>query len=302
MNEHDNSPRGRSGAMLMASLAVVAGTLLFLPTILETISPPFVAEILLPIFWILAPTSLFILGLCVYLVRFTTRVQIPHVMMGIGSFLSLATLAVFGFYVGLNLTEDRTSLPTIVSIDISPMSPRAGQTIRFGSETYDQDYDSLNFTWLINGTEIGDADVQYWTSPNDGGKFELTLVVNDGNPNRSVEESVEFFIEQPFLADSGNACQILQRGLLSSLQIIERQNTTRFTKINGLYERHGTPCFIAYDLSKDTDLTAYMFVEGAFLRASDLLSDLEMEALFEAEWRPCCSDYPGIWPLCRRDC
>ena len=98
--------RQRYQNLIRGTFAVVAGAMVFLPSILGVVKAPFIWEWLLYLFWLFGVSSLVYLAVAYYLINVADSNKLPHRISGVGLLLGLSTLFCIVVYVAANGYED----------------------------------------------------------------------------------------------------------------------------------------------------------------------------------------------------
>lgn len=295
-NNHD---RQRHGNYLAALFGVLAGAVVFLPSILGILNPPFVWDPLLFLFWLTAILALVLLGLAVYFLRFTTSHGYPHRLSGLGSWLALIALACLVVYVAANGFQDRASLPHINSIKINPPSPRPGQTVELTADVTDEDEDRLSFIWSVNGSDIGEGEVAYWFVPRKPGEYALELRVHDGRAECLQRKKISIQVPKARLTMS-KANALIKASMMRGLERVRQDDERGFHNLYRTYDAERLSELISGHFAPEDAEVYYEVIPRAFEAAVKELPEEQLQALLSGAKLPSCKDYPGLWPLCKK--
>lgn len=201
MTWHDTE-KEKYRALTVRIIGLVAGAMLFSPSILGIIQPPFYYDCLFFFFWGASATALVLLGI-VWWITHTKASNPPARTHGLGNLSALFGLIAFAFYIGLNAISDPRSLPSIDSITAAPNWPEHGAQVQLTANVSDQDHDEIGFSWKFDDKVFGDMQVAYWPVPLDGERHSIELTIQDDS---SVPVSALFDIHvKPKQPDSAHA-------------------------------------------------------------------------------------------------
>jgi len=155
------SETAKNAELLTALFAIIAGAIAFLPTILGSIKPPYVADWLLLTFWTLGALSLGLLAFAIFIVKFVNYAATPYRAMGLGFWTGAVSLLSLVGYIAANGIVDRYAEPVIASVQFEPTALTAGDIVKLQVEATDQDEDQLSYTWLNGRNIIGSGKIIY---------------------------------------------------------------------------------------------------------------------------------------------
>lgn len=94
--------------------------------------------------------------------------------------------------------EEEQNTPIIFSIKADPQIVLPNGTSNITVEAGDQDKDTLTYTWAVSSGNIeGSGKNVVWKSPNEEGKYEITVTVSDGSDSVSEIISVRVWTPRP---------------------------------------------------------------------------------------------------------
>jgi hypothetical protein len=290
----------RNVDLLLALFGIVAGAIAFLPSILGSIKPPYVWDGLLLAFWVFGAIALLFLSIAIYLIRHSPVARTPHVAMGLGAWPSALAVIALGAYVAINGISDRIAPPTVSAVTIEPADPKPGDIVKLQADASDQDEDRLSYAWTANNRPIGHGKILYWRAPDKTGRYKLQVVAADDERDAKAELNVELETRNDRMADGTN----MVFGALAKLRPAVAQ---RYPKRVSEFDAAMRDRLVERLLSDDvralppSENVAFL-VEGAVRRALEVLPEAQFFDIVLGVKRPCCSEWPGTWPLCTRAC
>ena len=186
----DNTTREKYKTQAQLVIGLVLGAVALLPSIVGLVKPPLVFKS--GLLWVLglAAVSVVLLGIVMVLAMIETS-WAPIPLIGLGNWIAVVALFVLLTYLVLNLWDDRTSAPTIVSIKVSPMPVEAGKFVELDVEAVDQDGDRLKYSWQFEGRVFSERKNAYLRAPEIVGSYAVTLTVTDDNNASQAVQTVE---------------------------------------------------------------------------------------------------------------
>jgi hypothetical protein len=295
----DEVDRQRHANFLTSLFGVLAGAIVFLPSILGIIRPPFLWEPLLYIFWVAGIISLVLLGIAIYFLRFTTSNAYPHRLSGAGSWSALIALACLVIYVAANGFQDRASSPYIQSVKISPTSPQTGDIVEISADVVDEDQDRLRYYWSVDGKEFAQGQTAYWAAPRKAGSYNLQLRVDDGSSRRSQNTTLSVLVSERREIMS-KATDLINASIMRGLERVRDKDPAKFANAYATYDANSLPALIANHFSPEDAEVYYQVIPQAFESAVMKLPEEQLRNLLLGLELPSCKDYPGLWPFCKK--
>lgn len=285
-------------------LALLTGAVVLFPTITGAFKPPYIFDWALYLFWGAATLGMVFLAIAFYLSTFVNKA--PQRSAGLGTWLT--TLALFGLvvYVGANVISDRTTPPSIVSVVAEPQTAAPNQWIKLTATATDQDDDALSWTWSITpaptpATPLGSQRVTYWKIPAnaDAGDYQATIEVKDDR-DRSSTGNVTITVKGSKMStqpDPGNLkSYITDRVKLHGARVV-RADASKRGIVNS-----ATDTLVDSAVKNLKSLDAVRDDPRSLNDALDNYFDIPEPDLKKAQFRPCCSRFPGTWPFCDPGC
>jgi hypothetical protein len=295
----DEVGRQRHANFLTSLFGVLAGAIVFLPSILGIFRPPFAWEPLLYTFWILGVFSLVLLSLAIYFLKFTVRTTYPHRLSGLGSWFALVALMCLVLYVAANGFQDQVSHPYIQSIKINPSNPQAGDVIELSADATNENQNRLRFYWSIDGKELAQGQAAYWAVPQKAGRYNLRLRVDDGAIKHSQETTLGILVSER-RQSMAKAADLINASIMRGLERVREKDLAKFTKSYAAYDASSLPTLVAKHFSPEDSEVYYQVIPQAFESAVMKLSDEDLNNLLLGLDLPPCKDYPGLWPFCKK--
>jgi hypothetical protein len=284
---------------LTSLFGLLAGAILFLPSILGIIKPPFIWNPLLYTFWVVGVLSLVCLGLAIYFLRFSKSKTYPDRISGIGFWLALAALASLVIYVAANGFEERSRPPYVQSVKISSPNPRPGEVVELSADVIDESKNSSDFIWRIGGKEVARGRVAYWAVPKEAGKYPLVLCVEAGSRKPAQNVSLNVLVSERGISMS-KAIELINASIMQGLGKVQEKDRAKFNQIYVAYDANRLPLLVAEHFAPDDAEVYFQVIPRAFESAVLVLPDAELQDFLSGLKLPPCKDYPGLWPFCKK--
>lgn len=288
-------------------LALVTGTVVLFPSINDSLKPPYIWNFALYGFWVSAILAIVLLGFSYYLSNFVAS-KVPHRSIGLGNWAALASLVFLVLYVGGNLYSDRSAPLQVESVTVEPREARPGDWVQLSAESNIAEAEDLKWRWTVRsrpaGPEavIGKSKTTYWRAPFKKGSHSIRVSVEDVRGERA-QQTLEILVgdEQAMNGTSSTDDAALRTYVQDKISLalarIAREDPG---KSSVLAEARGPLLELA--LENIGSLEAISQEPNALDEAVKAYFSIPLEKIRKARFRPCCSEYPGIWPLCNKSC
>lgn len=294
-------PREKLAQLSRYMLALLTGTVILFPAISGALKSPFVWDFALVGFWVFAILGFLFLATAFYLSNYVDH-KTPHISTGVGNWSALLALIFLIIYVGINLLNDRMSQPEITSVEADPIQPHAGQWVKLTAQAVDEDGDKLAWNWTVAADSqgapkirIGSKRVVYWRTPVDevGQTYAIQVGVKDDG-DVEVVDSLHLTIGRNQL----NELEKYVRDRISlDLARLVRNDPEKAELVNEARE-----ALLSSALANLRSLEALRRDDAGLEEALAAFFEIPASELRQRQFRPCCSEWPGIFPLCRRGC
>ena len=286
-------------------LALLTGTVVLFPAVTAAFKPPYVFDWTLYFFWVTAILGIFFLGVAFYLSTFVRKTP-PQRLAGLGTWLTASALFWLVIYVAANVISDRTSAPSIVSVLAEPPTAQLNQWVKLTATAIDEDEDALRWKWSITPAQdtfslLDPRPVTYWKVPANAaaGEYRATVEVKDDR-ERTGTGNVLISIKGPQTNTQSDPEEfksyIIDRIKLQCARIL-RTDPGKLSIVNS-----STDTLVDSALRNLKSLDAVRDYPESLNDALDVYFNLPEPELQKAKYRPCCTKYPGIWPLCNGGC
>lgn len=133
------------------SIAILSGLIIIFPSTYTFIEPPYNFDSILVITLIAAVIAFLANCRVILLVDLQSGKYSLKALRtsAVGSFFTLLSLIFVFTYIGINVYADRTSSPSIVDLQIQPLTPKAHSLIQLLGKAKDQDSDLMSWQWCI---------------------------------------------------------------------------------------------------------------------------------------------------------